>query len=218
MRYRDVVLSRGLVFFCLLSLLVLGIVVVPAIAQDTGAGPPAGTPVTASNPESPNSPPNLFVIPARGCTVSEGASVTLQEDDGTQARVVDGRGVGITATASQISIKITAAEQFLSDVATFPDPNDQSFDTGNEITVVTTTGISCQGTGTGQQPADDDANAAQDQYNAAADQYAGNDVIKDTIPHKKILVDTGGPILPMIGGVILAIGLVGLGIFLLRRT
>jgi hypothetical protein len=60
-------------------------------------------------------------------------------------------------------------------------------------------------------------NAAQNQYNAADAQYA-DDVIKDTIPDKKILVDTGGPILPIIGAVILAIGLVGLGIFLLRRT
>ena len=216
MQHRGVVSPRGLIFFCIASLFVLGLFVVPAIAQDTGAGPPAGTPVTASNPESPSSPPNLFVIPARDCRVSEGASVTLEEEDGTRARVVDGRGVDITATASQISIKITG-DQFLSDVATFPDPNDQSFDTGNEITVVTTTGISCQGTGANQQPADDDANAAQDQYNAADDQYA-DDVIKDTIPDKTILVDTGGPTLPMIGGLILAVGLVGLGIFLLRRT
>jgi hypothetical protein len=214
MQHRGVVSPHGLIFFCIVSLFVLGLFVVPAIAQDTGAGPPAGTPVTASNPESPSSPPNLFVIPARGCRVSDGASVTLEEEDGTRARVVDGRSVDITATATQISIKITG-DQFLSDVATFLDPNDQSFDTGNEITVVTTTGISCQGTGAIQQRADD--NAAQNHYNAADAQYADN-VIKDTIPDKKILVDTGGLSLAMIGEVILAIGLVGLGIFLLRRT
>ena len=219
MQHRGVVLSRGLVFFCVASLFVLGLFVVPAIAQDAGAGPPAGTRVTSSNPENPVSPPNLFVIPARGCTVAEGASVTLADYDGTQGKVVDGRGVDITATASQISIKITG-DQFFSDVATFPDPADDDFDTGNTaggITVVTTTGISCQYTGTNQQPADDTANAAQDQYNAADAQYA-DDVIKDTIPDKTILIETGGPSLPMIGGVILAIGLVGLGIFLLQRT
>ena len=105
---------RGLVFFCVVSLFVLGLYVVPAIAQDTDDGPPAGTPVN-------------------------------------------------------------------------------------------------------QQRAGDNANAAQDQYNAADAQYA-DDVIKGTIPDKKILIDTGGPGLPMIGGVILAIGLVGLGTFLLRRT
>jgi hypothetical protein len=43
-------------------------------------------------------------------------------------------------------------------------------------------------------------------------------VIVETIPDKGKLVDTGGPSLAVIGGVILAIGLVGLGIFLLRRT
>jgi hypothetical protein len=215
-------LSRGLVFLCIVSLLVLALFVVPAIAQDAGAGPPAGTPVTASNPESPNSPPNLFMIPARDCRVSEGASVTLEEQDGTRARVVDGSGVDITATASQIRIKITG-DQFLSDVATFPDPNDQSFDTGNEITVVTTTGISCQGTGTDRQPTDgtagtpgdNNANAAETQYKADGKEVT---VIVETIPDKGKLVDTGGSSLAVIGGVILAIGLVGLGIFLLRRT
>jgi hypothetical protein len=73
-----------------------------------------------------------------------------------------------------------------------------------------------QGTDANQQPADDNDNAAQTQYNAADDQYGAGNVIKDTIPHKKVLVDTGGPSLPMIGGVILALGLVGLGVFLLR--
>ena len=42
-------------------------------------------------------------------------------------------------------------------------------------------------------------------------------VIVETIPNKKILVDTGGPSLPMIGGVFLALGLVGLGLRILRR-
>jgi hypothetical protein len=74
-----------------------------------------------------------------------------------------------------------------------------------------------QDTGANRQPADDNASAADAQYNAADAQYA-DDVIKDTIPNKKILIDTGGASLPMIGGVILAMGLVGLGVFLLRRT
>ncbi len=213
---------RGLIFFCVSSLFVLGLFAVSAVAQDDGAGPPAGTPVTASNPESPNSPPNLFVIAATGCTVSEGASITFEEDDGTQARVVDGSGVEITATASQISVEITG-DQFLSDVATFPDPNDESFDTGNEITVAATTGITCQGTDADQQPTDDEADQPSDTATGADDaQYgaAGKEVtvIIGTIPDKRILVDTGGPSLPMIGGVVLAVGLVGLGVVLLRRT
>jgi hypothetical protein len=43
-------------------------------------------------------------------------------------------------------------------------------------------------------------------------------VIVGTIPDKEILVDTGGPGLPMIGGALIALGLVGLGVGLLRRT
>ena len=43
-------------------------------------------------------------------------------------------------------------------------------------------------------------------------------VIVETIPHKKILVDTGGASLPTIGGILVALGLVSLGIVLLRRT
>ena len=43
-------------------------------------------------------------------------------------------------------------------------------------------------------------------------------MIVETIPDKKILVDTGGPSLAMIGGVLFAPGLVGLGIDLFRRT
>ena len=43
-------------------------------------------------------------------------------------------------------------------------------------------------------------------------------MIVKTIPDKKILVDTGGPSLAMIGLLVLALGFVGLGIFLLRRV
>jgi hypothetical protein len=53
------------------------------------------------------------------------------------------------------------------------------------------------------------------QYNAGGKAVT---VIVKTIPDKKVLVDTGGPSLPMIGGVFLALGLMGLGTLLLRRT
>ncbi len=215
MQHRGVVLSRGLIFFCIASSFVLGLFVVPAIAQDTGAGPPAGTPVTASNLDNPSSPPDLVTISAQGCRVSEGASVTLEDGDGTTARFVDGqRGIEMTLTGNEIRIEGPPGD-FIGNHAV--ERSDPGFDTDGDYAVVSTTGISCQGTGTNQQPTDDDANAAQNQYNAADAQYA-DDVIRDTIPDKKILIKTGGPILPMIGGVILAMGFVGLGIFLLRRT
>ncbi len=52
------------------------------------------------------------------------------------------------------------------------------------------------------------------QYNADGKEVT---VIIDTIPDKKVLVDTGGPGLITIG-VFVALGFVGLGIFLLHRT
>src|SRR5215218_5407096 len=219
MQHRGVLSPHNLIFFCIASLLVMGLFVVPALAQVDSSGPPAETPATSSNTDNPNSPPNLIEIAARGCRVSEDepVSVTLADNDGTQAKFVDGSGVEITATASQISIKITG-NQIFSDVATFPDPADDDFDTGNSaggLTVVTTTGISCQGTGTpaDEQPAD--ANAATDQYRTEGKEIT---VLVETIPHKKVLVDTGGPSLAMIGLLVLALGFVGLGILLLRRV
>jgi hypothetical protein len=220
MQLRGVVLSRALVFFCVASLLVLGLFVVPAIAQDNGSGPPAGTPATGSNPDSPSSPPDLVTISAQGCRVSEGASVTLEDGDGTTARFVDGqRGIEITATGNQISIEGPPGD-FIGDHAV--ETSDPGFDTDGDYAVVSTTGISCQGTGANQQPTDDNTGTADDNANAADAQYAADGkevtVIIETIPDKGKLVDTGGPSLPMVGGVILAVGLVGLGIFSLRRT
>jgi hypothetical protein len=215
MQYRGVVLSRGLVFFCVASLFMLGLFVVPAIAQDTGAGPPESTPAPGTDTNGDTSL-DLATIAANNCTVSPGASVTLSDYDGTRARFVDGRlGIEITATGNQLRIQGPPDESLEQNaVEKFPD---ESFFNDGDWTVVTTTGITCQGTGAAnQQPADDNANAAQSHYNAAEDQYGK--VIKKTIPHKRILIKTGGPSLPMIGGAILAIGLAGLGIFLLRRT
>jgi hypothetical protein len=324
MQHRSVVSPHGLIFFCIASLFVVGLLVVPAVAQDDGSGPPAGTPAPGSNPDSPSSPPDLVTIQAEGCTVSEGASVTLEDGDGTTARFVDGqRGIEITVTGNQISIQ-GPNDDFIGDHAV--ETSDPGFDTDGDYAVVSTTGISCQGTGgtradtdggcpgaravetltgtassrtpefnitgtsfrvrfdvtmagnppltitvldenggvvetlrvdqegtgsflvnqgpgrfvvqtdatgadytitvedctrSGQQ-GDGGNTGGNNTGNAAETQYATDGkevtVIVETIPNKRVLVDTGGPILPIIGGVILAIGLVGLGIFLLRRT
>ena len=155
MQHRDVVSPYGLIFFCISSLFVLGLFVVPAVAQDNGSGPPAGTPARGSNPDNPAGIPDLITIPAERCTVAEGASVTLEDDEGeTQARFVDGQqDIEITATDSQIRIE-GPNDQNIGDHATFPD-GDTSFSTNGNYTVVTTTGISCQGTRTDQQPTGD---------------------------------------------------------------
>ena len=52
------------------------------------------------------------------------------------------------------------------------------------------------------------------QYNAGGKEVT---VIIDTIPDKKVLVDTGGLGLVTVG-MFVALGFVGLGVYLLRRT
>ena len=82
------------------------------------------------------------------------------------------------------------------------------------LTVEDCTRSGLQGDG-GNTEGDNDANAAETQYDAGGKEVT---VIIETIPDKKILIDTGGTSLPMLGGAILAVGLVSLGIFLLQRT
>src|SRR3712207_29739 len=107
MRYRAAAAMPpgGLTFYLCIALVMvvcLGLFALPAAAQE---GPPAGTPAQGTNPDSPSSPPDMVTIAATGCTVSEGASITLEDPDGTQARFVDGQlGIEITSTAEQITI------------------------------------------------------------------------------------------------------------------
>src|SRR5215210_2056198 len=174
----------------------------PLPAQDSndGLGPPTGTPVNAQNTNNPSSPPNLFTIPAQNCTVADtGASVTLKESDGTQGRVVDGQGVKITATADQIRIEILNDGDVFDDVAQFSG-SDRAFDTGNDITFVSSAGITCAGGGTGQNQ-------------STPERSTPSNVIKRTVP-KKPLPPTGGlPVYVMVTGSIVAgTSLLGMGI------
>jgi len=210
MQHRGVVLPHGLIFFCIASLLILGLFVVPALAQDNGSGPPEGTPAPGTDTNG-DTTRDLATIAANDCRVTPGASVTLSDRDGTRARFVDGRlGFEITPTENQIRIQGPLDESLEQNaVARFPD---DAFLNDGEWTVVSTRGISCQGTGTpaDEQPADD---------NAAAAQYGAQDkeitVLVETIPDKKVLVDTGGP---PVGMLLLAAAFVGLGILVLRRV
>lgn len=208
-----VVLSRGEISAVLLAFgLIVSVYMVllagPTSAQDTGgSGPPAGTPVGTQNTDNPSSPPTLFSIPAEDCTVENtGASVTFEESDGTQGRLVDGRGVEITGTPTQIRVEILNEGDFFSDVAEFPS-SDRAFDTGNDITVVTSTNITCAGgTGTTGGP-------------TSVPSTPENSVIRRTIP-KKPLPPTGGlPVYVMVSGSVLAgAGLLGLGIVVRRGS
>ncbi len=137
----------GLFLFLLctamLLLLSLGLFALPAAAQE---GPLPGTPAQGTNPDSPSSPPDLVTIAATGCTVSEGASITLEDGDGTQAHFVDGQlGIEITSTSDQISI-VGPNDDYIGDHAV--SSSDPGFDTAGDYAVVSTTGIACQGGGT----------------------------------------------------------------------
>jgi Excalibur calcium-binding domain len=82
-------------------------------------------------------------IAAEGCTVSEGASITLEDPDGTQAQFVDGQlDIEITSTGGQISM-VGPNDDYIGDHAV--SSSDPGFDTAGDYTVVTTTGIACEG-------------------------------------------------------------------------
>ncbi len=147
MRYRAAAIpTGGLAFFlctAMVMVVCLWLLAVPAAAQE---GPPAGTPAQGTNPDSPTSPPDLVTIAAQGCTVSEGASVSLEDGDGTQARFVDGQlGIEITSTSGQVTIE-GPSDDYIGDRAV--STSDPGFDTAGDYTVVTTTGIACQSGGT----------------------------------------------------------------------
>src|SRR5215210_4983321 len=64
--------------------------VVPVGAHDGGILP--GTAATEVDTSNSNDPPDVAQVAATGCTVSSGASITLEDGDGTQATLTDGKG------------------------------------------------------------------------------------------------------------------------------
>ena len=136
-------MPRGGLFFFLcmaLSVVCLGLFTLPAPAQES---PLTGTPAQGTNPDSPSSPPDLVTIAAEGCTVSEGASITLEDPDGTQAQFVDGQlGIEITSTGGQISI-VGPPDDYIGDHGV--SSSDPGFDTAGDYAVVSTAGIACEG-------------------------------------------------------------------------
>src|ERR671913_515112 len=111
----------------------LGLLAVPAPAQEI---PLTGTPAQGSNPDSPSSPPDVVTITTPGCTVSEGASITLEDSDSTHALFVDGQqGIEITSTIDQITMVGPNDDYIWNHAVSSSDPG---FDAA-ELTVVTTT-------------------------------------------------------------------------------
>jgi hypothetical protein len=136
-----------------LSCFLLVLLVAPAGAQDSGGIPP-GTAATGVDTDNTNSPPDLIEVAASDCTVSPGASITLEDGDGTRAVFTDQqRGITISAQDGSPTI-VGPTGDYIGDHATFPD-TDTAFDTDGDYSVVTSTGVSCGGGGT---------TAADDQY------------------------------------------------------
>ncbi len=185
----------GLFFLCTALVLCLGLFALPAVAQEE-EGPPPRTPANGTNPDSPSSPPDLVTIAAEGCRVSERASVTLEDGDGTQARFVDGqRGIEITSTSDQIKIE-GPDDDFIGDHAV--SQSDPGFDTDGNYAVVSTTGIACQNAGAPpNEPSSTEDQYGQDRETTVPEKTppevaAKKEVITKTIPEKP-LPSTGGP-------------------------
>src|SRR5215211_9319447 len=178
----------------------------PAGAQDGGI--PPGTAANGVDTDDNNSPPDVIVVAAGDCTVSGGASITLEDGDGTRAIFTDGdRGITISAQNGHPRIEGPPGD-FIGDHARFP-TSDESFDTDGDYLVVSSTGVSgCRGGGAGG----DDTGPAQDQYDPGDVSDPG-----DTVPNTSSdtrMPDTGGPPHLVLGGLLslLAALLVGRGV------
>ena len=174
---RRVVSLSGAVLALLCIVLIL--FAFPAGAQDSGGIPP-GTAANGVDTDNNNSPPDVIMVAADDCAVSSGASITLEDGDGTRAIFTDQeRGITITASGGHPRIEGPVGD-FIGDHATFPD-TDTSFDTDGDYSVVSSTGITCEGGDGATTPADD--------------QYGPVDNPKGVMPGtgSEKIPDTGGP-------------------------
>ena len=202
---RRVISLSGAAFVLLCIVVVL--LAAPAGAQD-GGGIPMGAPASGVDTDNNNSPPDAVMVSADACEVSPGASITLEDGDGTQARFVDGEKE-ITITAQEGHPRIEGpVDDFVGDHATFPD-TDTSFDTDGDYTVVSSTGITCEGAdaapeGTTPESTTPESTTTSKGATPAEDQYTSKkklppgdinkpkDVVPGTITNKKV-PNTGGP-------------------------
>jgi len=201
---RRAVTLAGTVFVLICIVVVL--VALPAGAQDSGGIPP-GTAANGVDTDNNNSPPDVILVEADACTVSPGASITLEDGDGTQAIFTDGeREITISDQGGNPQIE-GPVDDYVGDHATFPD-TDTAFDTDGDYTVVSSTGITCEGGDAADDatppPADDATPPADDKkVTPVEDQYKPGekpgdvanpkDVVPDTAVKGKKIPNTGGP-------------------------
>jgi hypothetical protein len=167
---------------------VLVLAAVPVGAQDSGSIPP-GTAAIGVDTDNTNSPPDLIEVAASDCTVSPGASITLEDGDGTRAVFTDQqRGITISAANGRPTI-VGPTGDYIGDHATFPDA-DTAFDTDGDYSVVTSTGVTCGAGGTTAARAGG-TTAANDQYGPGPVNNPKG-VLPNTVVVRKV-PRTGGP-------------------------
>lgn len=159
----------------LLALMFL--LVVPANAQDTsqptaGATDPAGE--TASITESTTDPDEIvdrIVVAVGDCEVGPDASVVVEDDDGTQARLADGENVTITADADAVTIVGTGGGGNLRGIDASGGDDPQFGTEGRTVDgeIVRSTGITC-GRDAGDDEGGDEGGPSQRQYGDDGDE------------------------------------------------
>jgi hypothetical protein len=140
------------------------------------SGIPAGTPAPGTNPDNPSSPPNTITIGVERCTVPEGASITVEDDDGTEARFVDGsRAIEITGTQDEVTIEGPPGDFIGNHAVSTSDPG---FDTDGNYTVVTSSGISCVDSGGDGGGGGGDSNCQNRHEVASLDEFDEGDTVQ----------------------------------------
>ena len=201
--------------------IVFVLVAFPVGAQDSG-GIPSGTAANGVDTDNNNSPPDVILVEADACTVSQGASITVEDGDGTQAIFTDQqREITISAEDDGVLRIEGPVDDFIGDHATFPDA-DTAFDTDGDYSVVSSTGITCEG---GDAP-DDATSPPDDKFAPVDDQYKPGDQPgdvdnpKDVVPGTdagKEIPNTGGPPYIVLAAVALLSGALIAGHSILRR-
>ena len=203
------------VSFAATCLVLVCVLASPVSAQETDTGGiPVGTPANGVDTGNTNDPPDVVTIAANDCTVSPGASVTLEDGDGTQVQLVDGeRGITITAPGGRPEIQATDGE-FIGDPthATFP-TSDTSFDTDGDYTVAGSEGITCRDAADTNARTDDvGGDDADDRQYEPDDRQYGDDqdeVMIETVPDKPLPKTGGFPFFFGMGLMLLAATVLG---------
>jgi hypothetical protein len=211
MGVRSVISISGATLVYLFCIVLIALAV-PVGAQQSDGGIPAGTPARGSNPENASDTPTLITITVSGCTVSEGASVTVEDGDGTTASFVDGqRGIEITEANSEVRIEGPTGD-FIGNHAV--ETSDTGFDTDGDYTVAGSMGIACRTAGEPSGEGDEDAGGGE-----ADDQQYGDrkeDVIIKTVPDKPLPKTGGFPLL--VGAGLMLLGATVLGSRVIGRS